>query len=42
MVPIHSYGEIDGRPYLDMRLIEGRNLGTILEGADKPLLPSFA
>ncbi|WP_193044355.1 serine/threonine protein kinase StpK7 [Mycolicibacterium baixiangningiae] len=42
VVPIHSYGEIDGRLYIDMRLIEGRNLGTILQEADKPLLPSFA
>jgi len=26
VVPIHSYGEIDGRLYVDMQLIEGRNL----------------
>jgi serine/threonine protein kinase len=26
MVPIHSYGEIDGRLYVDMRLIDGRDL----------------
>jgi serine/threonine protein kinase len=26
IVPIHSYGEIDGQLYVDMRLIEGRDL----------------
>ena len=42
VVPIHGYGEIDGRLYLDMRLIEGRNLGTILQATGHSLLPAFA
>ena len=42
VVPIHGYGEIDGQLYLDMRLIEGRNLGTMLEDSDKPLGAAFA
>ena len=41
-MPIHGFGEIDGRLYLDMRLIEGRNLGTILKDSQKPLAPAFA
>jgi ABC-type amino acid transport substrate-binding protein/predicted Ser/Thr protein kinase len=42
VVPIHGYGEIDGRLYLDMRLIEGRTLGAILSDTGKPLDPALA
>lgn len=36
VVPIHDYGEIDGQLYLEMRLIEGIDLGSLLE-RDGPL-----
>ncbi len=42
VVPIHGYGEIDGRLYLDMRLIEGRTLGSILSDTGKPLDSALA
>ena len=42
VVPIHGFGEIDGRLYLDMRLIEGRNLGTMLSETKEPLAPAMA
>ncbi len=40
VVPIHGFGEIDGRLYVDMRLIDGRDLGDLL--ADGPLDPARA
>lgn len=37
VVPIHHFGEIDGRLYVDMRLIEGRDLHQILTEGALPL-----
>jgi serine/threonine-protein kinase len=41
VVPIHDYGEIDGQLYLDMRLIEGTDLSTLLRTSG-PLSPGRA
>jgi serine/threonine protein kinase, bacterial len=40
VVPIHTHGEFDGRLFVDMRLIEGRNLDAILDNG--PLPPARA
>ncbi|MFX0578067.1 serine/threonine-protein kinase [Nocardia nepalensis] len=41
VIPIHDYGEIDGRLYIDMRLVDGASLPSVLR--DKgPLAPEEA
>jgi YVTN family beta-propeller protein len=40
VVPIHDYGEIDGRLYIDMRLVDGRDLSALLR--DGPIAPARA
>jgi serine/threonine protein kinase len=42
VVPIHGFGEIDGRLYLDMRLIEGQTVGELLADRERPLSPTLA
>ena len=38
VIPIHDYGEIDGRLFIDMRLVDGPNLGNLI--ADTGPLPA--
>jgi serine/threonine protein kinase len=41
IIPIHDFGEIDGRLYLEMRLVDGVDLSSLLR-ADGPLAPARA
>lgn len=40
-VPIHAFGEIDGRLYIDMEFIEGTDVGALLQRAG-PMAPAGA
>jgi eukaryotic-like serine/threonine-protein kinase len=42
VVPIHNHGEIDGRLYVDMQLIDGSNLGRLIRNEGGRLLPARA
>jgi serine/threonine-protein kinase len=41
VIPIHDFGEIDGRLYIDMRLVDGKNVGDLLQD-NGPFPPSAA
>ncbi|MFD6353567.1 protein kinase domain-containing protein [Nocardia tengchongensis] len=41
VIPIHQYGEIDGRMYLDMRLVQGRGVDAVLAQRG-PMPPTLA
>lgn len=42
IVPIHNYGDIDGRLYVDMRLIEGRDLCEVIADSGGRITPARA
>jgi serine/threonine kinase PknH len=41
IVPIHDYGEVDGQLFIDMRFVDGKDIGTLIR-RDGPLPPARA
>jgi serine/threonine-protein kinase len=41
VIPIHDFGEIDGQLFIDMRLVDGADIGALLH-ANGPMVPSRA
>ena len=41
VIPIHDFGEIDGRLYIDMRLVDGKNVSDLLQ-ENGPFPPAAA
>ncbi len=35
VIPIHDYGEIDSQIFIDMRLVDGTDMGALLDGCDR-------
>src|SRR5215471_3838622 len=42
IIPIHDFGEIDGQLFIDMRLVEGVDLTTLISESGGSLAPDLA
>ena len=42
VIPIHDFGEIDGQLFIDMRLVDGADMGALLDDATGRIEPQRA